>query len=103
MADSRAQLMGRHKKEPKPSMSSMNSERKLFCIHYSQCLNYAAKKNWHGFSCQGCKHFEPEPMESPAYWVGQAECCGRLLGEIFMGALASSSRKNHRVVRQAGR
>lgn len=40
--------------ETEPQVSE---HRKVRCIFYSNCLNYAAYMCWQSFSCKGCIHY----------------------------------------------
>ena len=35
-------------------------KRQVFCVRYGDCLDYAIKKRWEGFSCEQCGSFEDE-------------------------------------------
>jgi hypothetical protein len=35
-------------------------ERHVFCVHYGDCLDYAIRKRWEGFSCEQCECYEDE-------------------------------------------
>lgn len=42
---------------PTASRESSYEERRLFCNHYSSCLNIAIEKGWSGFTCRRCEAF----------------------------------------------
>lgn len=35
-------------------VEGMGAERRADCGHYGNCLDYAVRKGWEDFSCQGC-------------------------------------------------
>ena len=42
---------------PIPTRHEEICKRRLFCIHYAECLGIAVKKRWQDFSCERCESF----------------------------------------------
>jgi hypothetical protein len=55
-----------------------NIERRIFCTHYSECLGFCAELQWRGFSCEGCRSYEPEHHGSE-FWTQDAVGCYTLI------------------------
>lgn len=58
------------------------SERRFFCVHYSDCLNETIRQGWKGFSCVQCDGYEPEITDNALVMLEAARCV-RLIVEIF--------------------
>jgi hypothetical protein len=58
--------------------------RRVFCLHYSLCLDLAITRQWDGFSCGSCGAYQEEDTTRAAEWQVQAERCGKLLKAIFV-------------------
>ena len=59
----------RYKKEDYSKIDNISgidrsNESKIYCMHYSECLNEAAKQNKKYLSCEGCKRYAPREMHS---------------------------------------
>ena len=48
--------------------------RKVFCLNYGECLDYAILRKWPGFSCQNCGCYEQEILEGHALNDDHARC-----------------------------
>ena len=48
--------------------------RNVFCRYYGECLDYAIRKKWPGFSCQSCECYEQERLEGEALSDDFARC-----------------------------
>jgi len=46
-------------------MEEVRTERLDDCKHYRGCLSIAAYREWQGFSCAGCKTYEPTDQFQP--------------------------------------
>jgi len=46
---------------------SSQVNRRVFCLHYGDCLDHAIEKRWAGFSCEKCESYEDERMR-PGRW-----------------------------------
>lgn len=54
-------------------------ERRIFCTHYSECLQFVAEIGWPNFTCEGpCVSYDPEHY-GPEFWVEDALCCYALI------------------------
>jgi len=53
------------KHKPRPLQKS--GDRNLFCTHYSDCLDHAAKRHWKYWSCFNCayKHISQPGVSGP--------------------------------------
>ncbi len=49
-------------------------KRNVFCLHYSECLDYTIRKKWPGFSCQSCPGYEQEMLDGEALSDDYARC-----------------------------
>jgi len=49
-------------------------KRNVFCLHYGDCLDYAIRKRWPGFSCQVCESYEQEKLDGDALRDDFARC-----------------------------
>jgi hypothetical protein len=48
--------------------------RNVFCLYYGDCLDYAIRKKWPGFSCRSCECYEQERLEGEALSDDYARC-----------------------------
>ncbi len=65
------------KGKPVRSMAVENSEkirRNVFCRKYGDCLDYAIRKRWPGFSCQDCESYEQETLNREELNDDYARC-----------------------------
>lgn len=46
------------KRNPLPVYT--NGERNIFCPHYRECLDHAAKRRWKSWACSECIHLTTE-------------------------------------------
>ena len=68
----------------KPTTNPAKTQRRVFCAHYSLCLDVAITRQWEGFSCGSCGDYREEDTTGAAEWQAQAERCGKLLKAIFV-------------------
>jgi hypothetical protein len=45
--------------------------REVFCLHYRNCLSEATMRDWPGFSCGECGHYQRDLWE-PMMWLDDA-------------------------------
>jgi hypothetical protein len=57
--------------------------RRLFCAHYSLCLDLAVARKWDGFTCTSCGSNQEEETTAEQ-WQDQAQRCGKVLKAIFI-------------------
>jgi hypothetical protein len=79
--------------KPSPYMAAENSEevrRNVFCQKYGDCLDYAIRKRWPGFSCQDCESYEQEMLSEQELNDDYARCVAFALlsGAIDLGVRA---------------
>ena len=52
---------------PAPSKAATSLQevrRNVYCTHYGTCLDYALRKCWDGFTCDGCDAYEREELSA---------------------------------------
>lgn len=47
--------------EPPLNLDNVERYKKSDCLHYSKCLDYAAKSGWDQFQCNSCNIYERNP------------------------------------------
>lgn len=54
-------------------------DRRLWCVNYDHCLDYAASRRWKGFTCRGCEDVHEERPTVVDFIYQDAERCALLL------------------------
>jgi hypothetical protein len=78
-------LPGIMKADPNPTASIAISpkDRRLFCSHYSSCLDIAVEKKWQGFSCNNCKAFAPTSWNAEDRMEDEFKCMALIFTILF--------------------
>lgn len=56
-----------------------NIRRRVWCIHYGECLDKALSESWEGWTCSECQDFERVVFLDVGAIVEEALKCGNLL------------------------
>jgi hypothetical protein len=72
---------------PMPIAETVTPDRKIFCAHYSGCLDIALDRGWRGFTCAECQAFELEVIDSVTATYEAARCLAFVSVLVYGGAV----------------
>lgn len=53
-------------------VTEVHEYRRIYCKQYDGCLDYVLAKGWFGWSCKGCRGYEPVKPKVDAMLVSEA-------------------------------
>lgn len=62
----------------KPFSLAVSVKRRVWCVRYDECLDFAVERNWESFMCTSCEAFQPQLLTSDQIQL-EADCCLALL------------------------
>ena len=67
-----------------PNPIRKNGDRNVFCPHYGDCLDHAAKLHWEAWACLDCRHqmMQSAGMEGP-FLSGDTSLYYTISTEVF--------------------